>query len=130
MTVLTSFLRRTLAVDAVTCAAAGALMAFAAAPLAPLTGLPQPLLLWAGVALFPVAAIMALLSRRQSAPVALVWLVILGNAGWVVGSLAVLVLTTPTALGVAFVIAQAAAVAVLTVLEYRAATAQTGLAPA
>ncbi len=122
MTVLNRFLRRTLAVDAVTCVGAGALMAFAAAPLAPLTGLPQPLLVAAGVALFPVAAIMAWLSRRQAAPAALVWLVILGNAGWVAGSLAVLVLTAPTAFGTAFVIAQAVAVAVLTVLEYRGAT--------
>lgn len=130
MTHLNSFVRRTLAVDAVTCTAAGALMAFAAGPLAPLTGLPQPLLLWAGVALFPVAAVMAFLSRRQTAPAALVWLVILGNAGWVGGSLAVLFLTEPTALGVAFVLAQAAAVAVLTVLEWRGATTADGFAAA
>jgi hypothetical protein len=121
MTVLNSFLRRTLAVDAVTCVGAGALMTFAAAPLAPFTGLPQLLLVGAGIALFPVAAVMAWLSRRRSAPAALVWLVILGNAGWVAGSVAVLVLTAPTAFGTAFVAAQALAVAVLTGLEYRGA---------
>ncbi len=122
MTHLNTFLRRTLAVDALTCVAAGALMAFGAAPLSPLTGLPQPLLLWAGIVLFPVAALMAFLSRRETAPAPLVWLVVLGNAGWVAGSLAVLVLTAPTALGIAFVAAQAGAVAVLTVLEYRGLT--------
>jgi len=130
MTHLNSFLRRTLAVDALTCTAAGALMAFGASALAPITGLPQPLLFWAGVALFPVAVIMALLSRRERAPAALVWLVVLGNAGWVAGSIAVLFLTTPTLFGAAFVIAQSAAVAVLTVLEWRAVTATSGLAVA
>ena len=122
MTHLTSFLRRVLAVDALTCVAAGALMAFGAGALAPLTGLPQPLLFWAGVALFPVAALMAFLSRRETAPAALVWLVVLGNAGWVAGSVAVLFVTQPTVFGTAFVVAQAAAVAVLTVLEWRAAS--------
>lgn len=121
MTALTSTLRRVLAVDAATCVAAGALMTFGAGPLAPLTGLPQPLLLWAGAALFPVAVLMAFLSRRETAPAALVGLVVLGNAGWVAGSLAVLVATRATALGVAFVLVQAAAVAVLTVLEWRGA---------
>ncbi len=130
MTDLSSFLRRILAVDAVTCTAAGALMAFGAAILAPITGLPQPLLLWAGVILFPVAALMAFLSRRQTAPAALVWLVILGNAGWVAASIAALLLTQPTALGTAFVVAQAAAVAVLTVLEWRGATTRPGFAAA
>jgi hypothetical protein len=124
MTQLNSFLRRVLAADAVTCVAAGALMAFGAGVLAPLTGLPQPLLLWAGVILFPVAALMAFLSRRDTAPAPLVWLVVLGNAGWVVGSIAVLILAQPTTLGFAFVVAQAAAVAVLTVLEWRATTGQ------
>ncbi|ATQ41868.1 hypothetical protein [Caulobacter mirabilis] len=130
MTDLSSFLRRILAVDAVTCTAAGALMAFGAGVLAPITGLPQPLLLWAGVILFPVAALMAVLSRRATAPTALVWLVILGNAGWVAASIAVLFLTQPTALGTAFVVAQAAAVAVLTVLEWRAATTRPSFAAA
>lgn len=123
MTHLNSFLRRTLAIDAVTCVAAGALMAFGAGALAPLTGLPQPLLLIAGIALFPVAAIMAWLSRRETAPAALVWLVIVGNAGWVLGSVAALFLTDPTVFGAAFVVAQAVAVAILTALEYRGAGA-------
>jgi hypothetical protein len=50
----------------------------------------------------------------------LVWVVIIANALWVVDSLWLLVSgwVSPTALGVAFVLAQAAAVAVLTELEY------------
>jgi hypothetical protein len=46
------------------------------------------------------------------------WLAILGNAGWVAGSVLVLVLFSPTALGYAFVIAQAVVVAFLAELEY------------
>lgn len=130
MTHLTPFFRRILAVDAVTCTAAGALMAFGAGALAPLTGLPQPLLLWAGVILFPVAALMAFLSRKETAPAPLVWTVVLGNAGWVAASLAVLFVTQPTAFGVVFVVAQAAAVAVLTALEWRAVGARQSFAGA
>lgn len=122
MTHLNSFQRRTFAVDAVTCVAAGALMALAAAPMAQITGLPQPLLVGAGIALFPVAAIMTWLSRRETAPTALLWLVIFGNAAWAAASIAVLFLTTPTVVGAAFVVAQALTVAILTVLEYRGAT--------
>jgi len=122
MTHLNSFLRRTLAVDAAVGLAAGALMAFGAGPMASATGLPQPLLLYAGLFLLPVVALMAWLSRRETAPTALVWLVIVGNAGWVAGSVAVLFLTTPTVFGAAFVILQAAAVTMLTVMEHRGAT--------
>lgn len=128
MTHLNSLLRRTFAVDAVTCVAAGALMAFAAAPMAQITGLPQPLLVGAGIALFPVAAIMTWLSRRQTAPGALLGVVIVGNAAWASGCLAVLFLTTPTLIGAVFLVAQALAVAILTALEYRgAASGRTAL---
>jgi len=123
MTVLDRFLRRTLAVDALTCVAAGAVMVFGAGVLAPLTGLSQGLLLGAGIALFPVAALMAWLSRRAEAPAALLWLVVIGNIGWAVGSAAVLFLTRPTPFGYVFVIAQAATVVVLTMLEYRSVAA-------
>ena len=46
------------------------------------------------------------------------WVVILGNAGWVVGSVLVLLLASPTAIGYAFVIAQAVVVVFLAELEY------------
>lgn len=124
MTPLNSFLRRTFAVDAVTCVAAGALMAFAAVPMAQVTGLPQPLLVGAGIALFPVAAVMTWLSRSGAVPTVLLWLVILGNGAWAVGCLAVLLVTAPTPLGVAFLGAQAATVAGLTALEWRGASAR------
>ena len=123
-------LRRTFALDALTCAGAGLLMAGGAALLAPITGLPSGLLLWAGLALFPVAALLAWLSRRAQAPAGLVWLVVLGNAGWVAGSVAALFATQPTLIGEVFVIAQALAVAVLTVLEFNGLRRATALSAA
>jgi hypothetical protein len=108
------FLRRTLAVDAATCAAMGALLAGFQAPLAGLLGLPAGLLFYAGIALFPCAALMLAAMKSRT----LAWLVVAGNAAWIVGSVAVLLLASPTALGYAFVIAQAVAVAVLAELEY------------
>jgi hypothetical protein len=108
-----TFLRRTLAVDAATCVAMGALLVAFQAPLAGLLGLPAALLFYAGLALFPCAALMLAAHRSR----ALAWLVVAGNAAWVAASVAVLLVASPTALGYAFVIAQALAVAVLAWLE-------------
>jgi hypothetical protein len=108
-----TFLRRTLMVDAATCAAMGTLLVFYSAPLSGLLGLPATLLFYAGVALFPCAVLMLVAMGSR----ALAWLVVAGNAAWILGSVAVLLLTSPTALGYAFVIAQAIAVAVLAELE-------------
>ena len=51
-TSLTS-LRALLLIDAATCAAMGLALGLGARPIAALTGLPQPLLIWAGLALLP-----------------------------------------------------------------------------
>jgi hypothetical protein len=109
-------LRLVLWLDAATCVATGLLLSVLAGRLSELLGLPQALLFYAGLSLFPIAAFMAWTAQRPAAPA--VWLVIGGNALWVLGSLAVLALS-PTAIGTAFVIAQAVAVAVLAELEYR-----------
>lgn len=111
-------LRRTLLVDAATCVAMGLLLAFAAGVLSGLLGLPRSLLLYAGSSLFPIAAFMAWVATRARPPHPGVWLVIVGNVLWVAGSVLVLVWTSASALGHAFVIAQAAAVALLAGLEY------------
>jgi hypothetical protein len=109
-----TFLRRTLAVDAATCASMGALLVALPAPLAGVLGLPAELLFYAGLALLPCAALM-LAARRSRA---LAWLVVAGNAAWIAGSVVVLLVCSPTALGYAFVIAQALVVAGLAELEY------------
>lgn len=108
-------LRHVLWLDALTCVATGLLLSVMHLKLAEWLGLPAPLLLYAGLSLFPIAAFMAWTAQRPAAPA--VWLVIGGNVLWVLGSLAVLALS-PTAIGYAFVIVQAVAVAVLAELEY------------
>lgn len=110
-------LRPLLLLDAATCAAMGLVLDFGAQPLAALTGLPAGLLLAAGISLFPIALFMAMSAWRPHP--AAVWLIIAGNAGWVLGSLALLIpgLLAPTMLGIAFVLVQALAVAVLAWLE-------------
>ena len=114
----TACLRRVLMVDAATCIATGVLLSLFAAPLSTLLGLPASLLFYAGASLFPIAAFMAWLALRRDVARWGAWLVILGNAGWVAGSVLVLALFPPTALGYAFVIAQAVVVAFLAELEY------------
>jgi hypothetical protein len=111
------WLRRVLIVDAATCLATGLLTTLFAAPLSTLLGLPAALLFYAGLALFPIAAFMAWLAMRRDLSRAGAWLVVLGNAGWVAGSVLVLCVFSPTGLGTAFVIAQAAVVALLAELE-------------
>ncbi len=114
----TAALRRVLMVDAATCLATGLLMTLFATPLSALLGLPATLLLYAGMSLFPIAAFMAWLAVRRDVSRWGAWLVILGNAGWVAGSVLVLLLFSPTAAGYAFVIAQAVVVGFLAELEY------------
>ena len=113
-----AFLRRVLFVDAATCVATGALLSLDSGPLAPLLGLPAALLFYSGVSLFPIAAFMLWIALRGEILRPGVWLVIAGNAGWVLGSAAILIALAPTALGYAFVIAQAVVVAALAELEY------------
>lgn len=110
-------LRTVLWLDAVTCAFTGLVLSLLSTRLSAWLGLPGPLLFYAGLVLFPTAAFMAWTATRPRMPKAAVWIVIGGNALWVLGSLLVLALS-PTALGYAFVIAQALVVAALAELEY------------
>ncbi|MEX0760440.1 MAG: hypothetical protein WD100_12745, partial [Tistlia sp.] len=112
-------LRALLLADAVTCAAMGGLLALAAEPLARLSAIPSALLLPAGLLLFPIAAFMALVATRRRVLRAGAWLVVLGNLGWVAGSLVLPLAgwTAPNGLGLAFLLVQAAAVALLAALE-------------
>jgi hypothetical protein len=111
-------LKSLLVIDALTCFVFGLLLVVAAAPLAGLLGLPQSLLFYAGVVLFPCAALMTLAAKTLAKP--LVAMVIAGNVAWVVASIALLSMFEVTTLGVAFVLAQAVAVSALAVLEWRA----------
>jgi len=114
------FLRRVLLLDAAASVACGLLMLADTALLAELTALPAALLREAGAILLPFAAVVAYLGTRQAIPRQGVIAVIACNVVWVVGSVALLAggFVAPTALGHAFVIAQAVAVAVLAEAEY------------
>ena len=114
----TLFLRRVLALDALSCLAMGLLMGLGAAGLAPLFGLPEGLVRGAGLALLPLAAFIFWLATRPIPPRLLVWVVILGNLGWTAESFLTLGQSDATALGTAFVSAQAVAVLGLACLEY------------
>jgi hypothetical protein len=108
-----TLLRRALRLDAVASGAMGAAMALAAALLAGWFDLPAALLRGAGLALVPFAALLAYLAARDPLPRPAVLAVVAVNLVWVAGSLLVLVVgwVEPTALGVAFVVVQAVAVA-------------------
>jgi hypothetical protein len=116
------FLRTVLILDAITCLASG-LASLALAPmLGDVLGLSSGLLQGSGAALLAVAAFIAFAAKTAPSTPWAVWVVVLGNAAWVLGSVLVLVagLEQPTALGTAYVIAQAVVVAVLAELEYAA----------
>lgn len=115
-------LRSLLLLDAATCATMGVALDFGAGPIAALTGLPAGLLFYAGLSLLPIAAFMALVALRPALQPAGGLLTVAGNAGWVLASLLLLATgwVAPNGLGIAFVLAQAAAVAVLALLELTA----------
>ncbi len=114
-------LKHWLILDTLTCMGFGTLLVAAAVPLAPLLGLPASLLSFAGLVLFPCAALMAIAARTQATP--LIWLVVAGNAVWVAGSFGVAWMFETTGIGLAFLIVQAGAVGILATGEWRALNA-------
>ena len=114
-------LRQVLLADAATCLAAGALMTLANGPIAGITAIPQGLLLYAGLILFPIAAFMLFTATRATMHPAAIALIVAGNAAWVAASVWLMLggVVTPNGWGQAFIGAQAAVVALLTLLEWR-----------
>lgn len=112
-------LKQLLVADALTCLVTGLAFVLATAPLAALLGLPAALLFYAGLVLFPCAGLMLVASRNQAKP--LIWLVVIGNFAWAAASVVLAFALEPTAIGFAFTLVQAAAVALLGYLEVRAA---------
>jgi len=118
----TPLLRLALLGDAAASGAMGLLLAAGAGILADPLGLPFALLLGAGLALIPYAGLVALLGRSARPSRNAVRAVIGVNLLWVAESLLLLALpfVAPTALGVAFVLAQAMAVAGFAALQLAA----------
>ncbi len=113
------FLTRALLADAAMSGAAGALMAGGAGLLASLLALPEPLLRYAGLFLLPYAAFVAWLGTREKLTRGAVLAVVAINAAWAVASALLLIAgwVSPNALGIAFVLAQAAAVGLFAELQ-------------
>jgi hypothetical protein len=124
-----TFLRRALLLDAVSCAGLGLLLAVGAAPLGWWFHLPLPLLRESGIVLLAFAALLAWACTRPQLPRLLVLGIITGNALWALDSVLLLLpgWIAPNALGACFILAQAIATALIAELEYvglkRSATA-------
>ena len=113
-------LRDALLLDGLLSGVTGLLLVLAAGWLGAFLELPRLLLLVAGSALLPFAALLVWLSNRQQISRQVVWAVIAVNALWVIDSLLVLPIgwLSPNLFGYAFVIAQALAVALLAELQW------------
>jgi hypothetical protein len=112
-----------LTLDACTCAGMGVALSVFHMPVSAWTGIPAPLLFWAGVALLPVATFMAIIARMRPIPTLAAHAVVGGNVAWILASLGLPITSaiSPNPLGWAFMISQAVVVAVLTTAEYVAA---------
>jgi hypothetical protein len=112
----TPALRLALQGDAGASLGMGLLLAAAAAPLSGLLSLPEPLLRVAGLMLLPYAAFVAWVGSRAHPARNAVRAIVALNAVWVADSLALLAAgpaladLAPSALGLTFVLAQAAVV--------------------
>lgn len=114
------FLRRALMLDALASGATALLIIAGAGLLEELLGLPAALLRGAGLVLVPYVAFVVYAGTREAISRPAVWTIIAANALWAIAS-ALLLLSgwvAPTALGYAFVIAQAVVVALLGELQY------------
>jgi hypothetical protein len=114
------FLRKSLMLDAVATGATALMLIAGASLLDGLLGLPVALMREAGLILVPFVAFVAWVGTREDVARGAVWTIIAANALWVAASIGLLVSgwVAPTALGYAFVIAQAAVVALFAELQY------------
>lgn len=114
-----STVRPVLLVDALVSGATGALLVIVAPMLEAWLGLPAPLLRYAGIILLPFALVVGWIGKQAAPPRGAVKAIVVTNFAWVAASILLLVAggVNPTALGVAFVLFQAAVVFVLGELQ-------------
>ena len=114
------FLRFVLLADAATCAACGLLLSAGGGFQQNLTGLPAPMMFYAGLSLFPFSAFLLYVATRKSVSKTVLWLIIGLNLLWTIDSFLLLVsgYVAPTAFGYVFVIMQAVGVLVFADLEF------------
>lgn len=115
-----TFLRRALLADAVFSGVAALGFTFGASAFSALFNLPEALLRETGLFLIAYAALVGWLASRASVAKALVLLVVVGNAAWTVGSIALLLsgAVSPNIAGELMVVAQAIATGVFAELQY------------
>jgi len=109
--------------DAVVCLAMGLALVGLAVPLAELAGtLPPAILFWAGVVLVPWAAFNLYTARARIIAPGVVAVHLLGDAAWVIGSVAVLVAFAAGLGTLGFILIAGQAVAVAGVFAVKLAT--------
>ncbi|BAR53754.1 CHASE2 domain-containing sensor protein [Bradyrhizobium diazoefficiens] len=115
-----TFLRRALLADAIFSGAAALGFTFGAGAVATLFNLPEALLRETGLFLIAYTALVGWLAARAAVPKPLVLLVVVGNAAWTVGSIALLLsgAVSPNIAGELMVVAQAIATGVFAELQY------------
>ena len=114
-----SFLRRTLVLDASVSGATALLLVTASGLLANVLALPETLLRYAGAVLVPFVIFVVHVARQPNVARAGVLSIIMLNVAWVFASVWLLLGDVrPSALGTAFVIVQAVAVAIFAELQY------------
>jgi hypothetical protein len=113
-------LRLALRVDAAASGALGVLGVAVAPLLTDLLGPQGAVLRATGAFLVGYAAALVVIAARPRIPLPAAWIVVVGNAAWVLGSVIAVVAgrASLTALGVAFVLLQALAVAVFAELQW------------
>lgn len=115
-----TFLRRALLADAIFSGIAATGFTFGAGAFATLFNLPEALLRETGLFLIAYTALVGWLASRVSVAKPLVLLVVVGNAAWTVGSIALLLsgAVSPNLAGELMVVAQAIATGVFAELQY------------
>jgi hypothetical protein len=115
-----TFLRRALLADAIFSGVAALGFTLGASGFATLFNLPEALLRETGLFLIAYTALVGWLASRGSVPKPLVLLVVIGNAAWTIGSVALLFsgAVSPNLLGEIMVVAQAIATGVFAELQY------------
>ena len=118
--VRSTFLRTVIGLDAAACGLMGAGFAFDAGLLAAPLGLSPAFMQPVGLFLIAYAAGLVVLATRKALPRGAVWALVAFNAAWAVESIGIMLLgwVQPTALGIAFVAAQAVAALVVGDLQY------------
>lgn len=117
---LPTFLRTVLKLDSASCLGMAAIVMPSAAMLSAPLGIDPAVLRHAAASLVPIGLFILWLGTRREAPVAAVYLVIVGNLGWAAASLAAaFALPGITDLGSLAVAGQGIAVLILAILEWR-----------